>query len=67
MSEERRPEAEPNRAAAEREHVGWGAPGPLRAHLLSSDELSSLITATGTGVISWRGIDVNRFREDALL
>ncbi|MEY2931467.1 MAG: hypothetical protein RL033_2216 [Pseudomonadota bacterium] len=49
------------------EHVGRSAPGPLRVHLLGHGELSSLITATGGGVISWKGLDVNRFREDPSL
>jgi cyclic beta-1,2-glucan synthetase len=49
------------------EHVGRSAPGPLRAHLLGHGELSSLVTATGAGVITWKGLDINRFREDPLL
>jgi len=57
--EERRPDVV--------EHVGRSAPGPLRVHLLGHGELSSLITATGASVVSWKGLDVNRFREDPLL
>jgi cyclic beta-1,2-glucan synthetase len=49
------------------EHVGLGAPGPLRAHLLGHGELSTLITALGTGVVTWRGLDIHRFREDPVL
>jgi cyclic beta-1,2-glucan synthetase len=49
------------------ENVGRGAPGPLRAQLLGHGELSSLMTATGAGVVTWKGLDVNRFREDPLL
>jgi cyclic beta-1,2-glucan synthetase len=49
------------------EHVGRSAPGPLRVHLLGHGELSSLVTATGAGVVTWKGLDINRFREDPLL
>jgi cyclic beta-1,2-glucan synthetase len=49
------------------ENVGRAAPGPLRAHLLGHGELSSLMTAAGGGVVTWKGMDVNRFREDPLL
>jgi cyclic beta-1,2-glucan synthetase len=49
------------------EHVGLAAPGPLRAHLLGHGELSTLVTAVGTGFTSWRGVDINRFREDPVL
>jgi cellobiose phosphorylase len=49
------------------EHVGLGATGPLRAHLLGHGELSTLVTAAGTGFMTWRGLDVHRFREDAVL
>ena len=49
------------------EHVGLAAPGPLRAHLLGHGELSTLVTAVGTGFTSWRGLDIHRFREDPVL
>ncbi len=49
------------------EHAGKSAAGPLRVHLLGHGELCSLITATGGGFISWKGLDVNRFREDPQL
>jgi cyclic beta-1,2-glucan synthetase len=48
------------------DHVGLGSPGPVRVHLLGHGELSSLISATGSGVTTWKGLDVNRFREDPL-
>jgi cyclic beta-1,2-glucan synthetase len=46
------------------EHLGLHAPGPLRAHLLGHGELSTLVTAHGTGAMTWKGRDVHRFRED---
>ncbi|MGC4087889.1 MAG: glucoamylase family protein [Polyangiaceae bacterium] len=48
------------------EHVGLGAPGQ-RVHLLGHGELSTLVAASGAGFTSWKGLDVNRFREDAAL
>jgi cyclic beta-1,2-glucan glucanotransferase len=49
------------------EHVGLAATGPLRAHLLGHGELSTLVTAVGTGFTTWRGLDIHRFREDPVL
>ncbi|MEO8185361.1 MAG: glucoamylase family protein, partial [Deltaproteobacteria bacterium] len=49
------------------EHVGRSTLGPLRVHLLGHGELSSIVTATGAGVVTWKGLDINRFREDPLL
>ena len=49
------------------EHVALSAPGPLRAHLLGYGELSTLVTAAGTGFTTWRGLDIHRFREDPVL
>ena len=49
------------------EHVGLPTEGPVRAHLLGHGELSTLVTASGTGVTTWNGLDANRFREDAAL
>jgi cyclic beta-1,2-glucan synthetase len=49
------------------EHVGLMAPGPLRAHLLGHGELSTIVTAHGTGITRWKNLDVHRTREDALL
>ncbi len=49
------------------DHVGLGASGVQRLHLLGHGELSSIISATGTGVTTWKGMDVTRFREDAAL
>ncbi|MBL9107749.1 MAG: carbohydrate-binding protein, partial [Myxococcales bacterium] len=47
------------------EYVGLGS--NVRAHLLGHGELSTLITSMGDGFTMWRGIDVNRFREDPSL
>jgi len=49
------------------EHVALTPGAPPRVHLLGHGELSSLVSATGGGVTTWKGIDVNRFREDAVL
>jgi cyclic beta-1,2-glucan synthetase len=49
------------------DHVGPGAPGVERLHLLGHGELSSIISASGGGVTTWKGMDVSRFREDAAL
>jgi cyclic beta-1,2-glucan synthetase len=49
------------------EHVGLRSPGPLRVQLLGHGELSSLVSSTGAGVTTWKGLDVNRFREDPVL
>ena len=49
------------------QHVSLAATGPLRAHLLGHGELSTLVTAAGTGFTTWRGLDINRFREDPSL
>jgi cyclic beta-1,2-glucan synthetase len=49
------------------EHVRLGTNEIPRAHLLGHGSLSTLVTATGTGSLTFRGLDVNRFREDAVL
>jgi cyclic beta-1,2-glucan synthetase len=49
------------------DHVGLGATGVERLHLLGQGELSTIVSARGCGVTSWKGLDVNRFREDAAL
>ena len=49
------------------DHVGLGATGVERLHLLGQGELSSIISARGSGVTTWKGLDVTRFREDASL
>jgi cyclic beta-1,2-glucan synthetase len=49
------------------DHVGSGSVGVRRLHLLGHGELSSIISATGTGVTTWKGMDVTRFREDPSL
>ncbi len=49
------------------DHVGLGAPGAPRLHLLGHGELSSIVSAAGTGVITWKGLDVTRFRDDSAL
>jgi cyclic beta-1,2-glucan synthetase len=48
------------------DHVGLGHTGVQRLHLLGHGELSSIVSASGTGVITWKGMDVTRFREDAV-
>jgi len=47
------------------EHVGLHAEGPLRVHLLGHGDLSTLVTATGTGDTTWKGLDIHRFREES--
>ena len=49
------------------DHVGLGSSGTPRLHLLGHGELSSIVSATGTGVITWKGLDVSRFRDDPAL
>ncbi len=49
------------------DHVGLGSAGVQRLHLLGHGELSSIVSASGTGVLTWKGIDVTRRREDAAL
>ncbi|HYP89890.1 MAG TPA: glucoamylase family protein, partial [Polyangiaceae bacterium] len=49
------------------DHVGPGATGVERLHLLGHGELSSIVTASGAGVTTWKGMDVTRFREDSSL
>ena len=49
------------------EQVGLRGAGPMRVHLLGHGEVSSLIGSTGAGVTTWKGLDVNRFREDPLV
>jgi cyclic beta-1,2-glucan synthetase len=48
------------------DHVGLGHTGVQRLHLLGHGELSSIISASGTGVTTWRGMDVTRFRADSV-
>jgi cyclic beta-1,2-glucan synthetase len=48
------------------EHVALAANDPPRVHLLGHGALSTLVAATGSGALTWKGIDVNRFREDAV-
>ncbi len=42
------------------------APMP-RAHLLASGEFSIMLTASGSGRMTWKGLDVTRWRDDAAL
>ncbi|HVU00704.1 MAG TPA: glucoamylase family protein [Polyangiaceae bacterium] len=37
------------------------------AQLLGQGDVSSIVTSLGGGVVTWRGLDVTRFREDATL
>ena len=48
------------------EYVGI-ADGARRVHLLGCGELTTVITGHGGGYTSWKGHDINRFREDATL
>jgi cyclic beta-1,2-glucan synthetase len=49
------------------DHVGPGQRAVQRLHLLGHGELSTIISASGGGVITWKGMDVTRYREDAAL
>ncbi|HTQ05780.1 MAG TPA: glucoamylase family protein [Polyangiaceae bacterium] len=48
------------------EHVRIEDMAPARVHLLGHGQLSTLVTATGAGALTWKGMDVNRFREDSV-
>ena len=61
------PVAHSERAMDTVERTGLRSPGPLRLQLLGHAELSALVSATGTGVTTWQGLDINRFREDPVL
>jgi len=41
--------------------------GPLRGHLLGQGSLSTWVTSGGEGFLTWRGLDVPRFREESSL
>jgi cyclic beta-1,2-glucan synthetase len=49
------------------EHVALDSETGPRLHLLGHGELSTLVSSTGNGVTTWKGIDINRFREDPVL
>ena len=49
------------------DHVGPGQRALQRLHLLGHGELSTIISASGGGVITWKGMNVTRYREDAAL
>lgn len=59
------PLAEPEVYTAE--HVGVSSGEGPRVHLLGHGELSTLLTATGSGFTTWKTLDVTRFREDSSL
>jgi cyclic beta-1,2-glucan synthetase len=48
------------------EHVSLSANDPPRVHLLGHGAISTLVATTGSGALTWKGLDVNRFREDAV-
>jgi cyclic beta-1,2-glucan synthetase len=48
------------------EHLRLEDGVPTRVHLLGHGSLSTLVTSTGSGSLTWKGMDVNRFREDAV-
>jgi cyclic beta-1,2-glucan synthetase len=54
----------PDLDLSERMRLEEGA--PLRVHLMGHGALSTLVTNTGAGSLTWKGIDINRFREDAV-
>jgi cyclic beta-1,2-glucan glucanotransferase len=49
------------------EHVSIERQGLTRAHLLGHGDLATIVTSAGTGVMTWRGLDVSRYREDGRL
>jgi cellobiose phosphorylase len=48
------------------DHVSLANNDPPRVHLLGHGALSTLVATTGSGALTWKGLDVNRFREDAV-
>ena len=48
------------------EHLVLQTDAPPRVHLLGHGALATLMTSTGAGVLTWKGMDINRFREDAV-
>ena len=67
------PRMAPNLAGAleqeSSEHLDWTEVrgGEPRGHLLGQGSLSTWITSGGEGFVTWRGLDVSRFREEASL
>jgi cyclic beta-1,2-glucan synthetase len=67
------PRMAPNLAAALEpegsEFLDWNnaRTGPPRGHLLGQGGLSAWVTGGGEGFLAWRGIEVQRYREDASL
>jgi cyclic beta-1,2-glucan synthetase len=48
------------------EHVRLEEMTPVRLHLLGHGALSTFVTAAGAGALTWKGMDINRFREDSV-
>jgi cyclic beta-1,2-glucan synthetase len=48
------------------EHVRLEEGTPPRVHLLGHGSHSTLVTTTGSGALTWKGMDINRFREDSV-
>jgi cellobiose phosphorylase len=48
------------------EHVRLDDMSPVRLHLLGHGALSTFVTTTGSGALTWKGMDINRFREDSV-
>ena len=48
------------------EHLVLQPDAPPRVHLLGHGALSTLMTSTGAGVLTFKGMDINRFREDSV-
>jgi cyclic beta-1,2-glucan synthetase len=47
------------------ETMGLEPQGVTRAHLLGHGELATVVTGAGAGMLTWRGLDVSRYREDS--
>jgi cellobiose phosphorylase len=48
------------------EHVRLEDMMPVRLHLLGHGALSTFVTTAGSGALTWKGMDINRFREDSV-
>ncbi len=49
------------------EHVSTPSGQAPRVHLLAYGDFSTLLTASGSGWMAWKGLDVTRWRDDAAL
>jgi cyclic beta-1,2-glucan synthetase len=46
------------------ETMGLEPRAMTRAHLLGHGDIATIVTGAGAGVLTWRGLDVSRYRED---